>query len=82
MTRKPRKYYTLIARDGSPGCPWSPQFGDYDRKTVADELADYREQGFKRSELRIIETSARQAEIDAAVSALNRECGYYSEVTQ
>ena len=66
-----RPYYTLLVRDGSPGCQWSPEFGDYDQDTVKAELDDWRDQGFKRSELKIIKTAAKQADIMAKVAELN-----------
>lgn len=76
---KPRLYHTLIVRDGSPGCPWGPDFGDYDLQTVKDERADRRDQGFKASELRIITTADSQDEIRDAVREINRKAGLFSE---
>lgn len=65
-------YYTLADLvDGR----WAPQFGDYDRRVVADELADMaRNMGRgARARLRIIRTeTARGAEITAAMATLNR----------
>ncbi|WP_085025256.1 hypothetical protein [Ensifer aridi] len=66
-----RKYHTLVAIDGSPGCPWAIEFGDYDLETVKDEYADMRDRGWKAKELKIITTGDTQAEIDAAVAKLN-----------
>jgi hypothetical protein len=68
-----RRYFTLVSIDGSPGCPWSPEFGDYDRRIVEGELDDYRDRGWKAKELKIIETGDTQAEIDAAVRDLNKD---------
>lgn len=74
-----RKYHTLIVIDGSPGCPWSPQFGDYDIETVKAERDDYREQGYKARELRIITTDDSSSAIRDAIIRVNRKAGLYSE---
>lgn len=65
------KYYTLVTKDADGR--WSPQFGDYVRSVVKEELAHYRESyGYKRDELKIIETSSeRQQEINHAINSLN-----------
>lgn len=76
---KTRPYHTLIVIDGSPGCPWSPQFGDYDIETVKAERDDYREQGYKARELRIITTASTQTAIRDAVRTINRDAGLFSE---
>ncbi|MQW73435.1 hypothetical protein GHK50_20930 [Sinorhizobium medicae] len=68
-----RKYHTLVVIDGTPGCRWSPEFGDYDLETVKDERDDYLDRGWKRRELQIITTGDTQAEIDAAVAELNKD---------
>lgn len=68
-----RKYFTLLTIDGTPGCPWSIQFGDYDCPTVEDERDDYLDHGWKRRELKIITTGDTQAEIEAAVAELNKD---------
>jgi hypothetical protein len=73
MAMANRKYFTLLSIDGSPGCPWAIEFGDYDRDTVWDEFLEMRDRGWKRSELQIITTGDTQAEIEAAVSKLNEE---------
>lgn len=63
------RYYTLVARD-SKADKWAPQFGDYDREVVEQEMEDQ-----KDSEtfafFKVISSGASQAEIDAAVSKLN-----------
>ena len=69
-----RKYFTLIER-----CPisktWSPQFGDFDRNVVVEEGQSMHDQiGFtisKGTKFKIISTSPKQADINAAVAALN-----------
>jgi thiamine pyrophosphokinase len=35
-----RLYYTLFTREDDQ--TWYPQFGDFDRKAVKDEVAEYR----------------------------------------
>jgi hypothetical protein len=76
MARKPRTYFTLIARDDSPGCPWSIEFGDYVKSVVRDEAEEYRDQGLKT---KIIETGETQREINEAVAAINKAAGYWSD---
>ena len=66
-----RKYHTLLSIDGSPGCPWGIEFGDYDLDTVKEEWAELRDRGWKRGELKIITTGDTQAEIEAEVARLN-----------
>lgn len=73
MARTPRPYYTLAVIDGSPGCPWSPEFGDHDKAVVQQELEDWLDQGFKRRELKIITTGGTETEIMAAIAELNKE---------
>lgn len=68
-----RKYHTLLSIDGSPGCPWAIEFGDYDIDVVNAERADYRDHGWKAKELRVITTGDTQADIEAAVAALNKD---------
>jgi len=68
-----RKYFTLVSIDGSPNCPWAIEFGDYDHDTVWDEYLDMRDRGWKRSELKILTTGDKQADIDAAVALLNKD---------
>jgi hypothetical protein len=63
----PRRYFTLCTLDEGR---WSPQFGDYQRSLVEAEAEDYRRE-YRRHDLKIIVTGARQADIDSAVSALN-----------
>ena len=64
------KYFTLVQRDDDKS-PWTIDFGDYDRATVVDELGDRNDHGIKKSNLKIITTSAHQFDINAAVAALN-----------
>lgn len=64
-----RVYYTLAVRDGDT---WSPQFGDYSRSTVKDELDDWVDSGnFTRKRCKIVTSGDTQAEINAAIAKLN-----------
>lgn len=65
----PKPYYTLaVLIDGR----WSPEFGDYDRDVVDDEMRDtYLDGGWKRNQCRIVRTADDQAAITAAIAKLN-----------
>ncbi len=66
-----RKYYTLLARDGKTA-PWSIQFGDYDRETVATERDDWAQSGtYLKRDMMIVETGPKQADFLAKVDHLN-----------
>jgi len=69
--KKPRPYYTLLAYDGSPGCQWAIEFGDYDLATVKEERDIYRDSGWEARHLKIITTTDLQADIEATVRELN-----------
>jgi hypothetical protein len=70
-----KKYFTLVVKE--PNGPWSPQFGDYERDTVVEEMADYKQhvgQGCsfeKGTKFKIVTTGETQAAIEAAVAKLN-----------
>ncbi|HKD77295.1 MAG TPA: hypothetical protein VKB76_17455 [Ktedonobacterales bacterium] len=70
-----KRYFTLLAKE--PHKKWQPQFGDYDRECVEDELADYRDHVGdgdtwpKGTKFSIIGTNDDQASIDACVAKLN-----------
>ncbi len=68
-----KRYFTLVSIDGSPGCPWGIEFGDYDYDTVWDEFLEMRDRGWKRSELKILTTGDKQADIESAVAELNKD---------
>lgn len=64
-----RKYFTLAQRIEGV---WYPQFGDYDRAVVDQERQDWRDAGTAlASDLRVISSGARQADINAAIAKLN-----------
>lgn len=67
-----RRYHTLLCRAGV-GQPWAIEFGAYDKADVTAERDDYIDgwQNFKRTNLKIITTSDRQADIAAEVARLN-----------
>jgi hypothetical protein len=71
--RQPRPYYTLVVHEGDhiADNPWGIAFGDYDLDTVEAERDEYRDKGWKAKELKIITTTDKQADIDAAVHELN-----------
>lgn len=68
-----KKYYTLVIREDGI---WSPQFGDYDKSVVTQEAIDSysRDCDGKRipvKDRKVLTTGPRQADINAAVAALN-----------
>lgn len=72
--RATRPYYVLAANEGShiASNPWGVAFGDYDKETVKSERDDYRNNGWKARELKIIKcSSAKQATVDAEIAKLN-----------
>jgi hypothetical protein len=68
-----RKYYTLAVLPKAEGQQWSPQFGDYDREVVAQELEDTKADWPKGSKFKIITSDGKQAAINAEIDALNRQ---------
>jgi len=63
-----RRYHTLLTRtDGR----WGIEFGDWDREVVVEEMLDSYAADFKAKDRKIIATSGKQADINAAVAALN-----------
>ncbi len=68
---KTRSYYTLAVRE--PDSAWGPQFGDYDRKVVAQELQDTRSDWPRGSKFMILQTDGHQRSINEAVARLNGE---------
>jgi hypothetical protein len=73
MSKKPKRYHTLAARQ--PGQLWSPQFGDYDKATVESELNYERDHigvtWAKGTKFRIVSSMDEQAAIEAAIARLN-----------
>jgi hypothetical protein len=63
-------YYTLVTRENGK---WGPQFGDYDRKIVMQELRDSYLGLYKLNDMKIISTGPKQADINEAVRKLNAE---------
>ena len=69
MARK-RTYFSLLVRFPDTG-RWSPEFGDYTRAVVEEEMRDYRDHDYKARDLKIIATGDKPADVSAAVRALN-----------
>lgn len=65
-------YYTLLIRDDKTS-PWRPEFGDYSKAVVQDELDDNRQSGEKLINMKIIKTEANQRAVNEAVAKLNRK---------
>jgi hypothetical protein len=67
-----RPYFTLACRDdaGTDAARWSPQFGDYDRAIVEDELEEYA-RDYRKADLKIVRSDHTQAAINAAIAKLN-----------
>ncbi len=63
-----RKYYSLLVKLDNR---WSPQFGDYVRKVVADEGDDTKHHYPKGTKMKIICTGDTQASIMAEVTRMN-----------
>lgn len=61
------RYYTLVIREDGK---WAPQFGDYKKSVVVQEITDSYHHIPKGNRL-IIETEEDQASIDIAVFDMN-----------
>jgi len=73
-----RKYFTLVQYYETLD-KWMIEFGDYDRTCVIFELEDYKDHGVKSKNLKIIQTSDKGKDINAAVDALN---GYNPDLVE
>lgn len=69
-TRRTRKYYILVERDTHLSA-WKIHHGDYKRADVEAERQDRRDHGAKATNLRIIETTDQQEDIDRRLERLN-----------
>lgn len=65
---KGRTYYSLALRDDNHGFCF--EFGDYDRKTVEYEMAEYTAHDYLKRNARIVSSTDDQASIEAAIIAL------------
>ena len=66
-----RQYHSLLLNSGTPEAPaWGVEFGDYSKRTVEDERAEYR-RDYPAKALRIVTTGDKQADIAAEVARLN-----------
>lgn len=69
-----RQYYTLAVWPKADGQQWSPQFGDYDREYVEQELDDTRKDWPRGTKFKIVRTATdTQAAINTAIDELNRK---------
>lgn len=68
---KGKRYFSLLTKE--PDGQWAPQFGDYDRETVAEEMESYREDSGwpEGTKFRILSSGDTQAAINEAVAKLN-----------
>jgi hypothetical protein len=64
-----RKYFTLVIKE--PGQSWSPQFGDWYKECVEQELDDVRSDWPRGTKFKIICTGGSQAHINDAIDQLN-----------
>lgn len=73
MTKKKRPYYTLLLREKNG--LWYPEFGDYDRKVVFQEMQDTMNSGsfVRGTKCKIILTSDAQADVLAGVMHENTQ---------
>lgn len=62
------RYFTLAIREEGV---WAPQFGDYQRSTVKDEMGEYSDHDVKSCDMKIVVSEDDQASIDAAIRELN-----------
>ena len=62
-----RTYYTLAIKIAGE---WTPEFGDYDREVVEDEMAYYGNE-YKQREMKIVATSDEQQDIESPIDSLN-----------
>ena len=65
-----RKYHMLFVRDDKNN--WTPQFGDYDRHTVIEEMGDSYADVPKADIVILPLPNARQSTCDHAVRSLNK----------
>ncbi len=63
-----RDYFTLVIRDNGI---WGPQFGDYERWVVEEEANDSYSD-YRKADRKIIRTSVRKRDVDAAIAKLNQ----------
>ena len=63
-------YYTVIFRENMHS-KWGVHFGDFDHEVAKDEMESLFEHGYKRSQSKIIQTTAEQSDIDNVIDHLN-----------
>lgn len=67
--KKVRSYFTLAVQE--PQGKWSPQFGDYDRDLVVQELQDQKSDWPKGTHFKVVHSGPSQSEINAKIAAMN-----------
>mgnify|MGYP007047686121 CR=1 FL=1 len=63
-------YYVLLIRDDMHS-PWGVHFGCFHKETVTDERDDLKDGGMRASQIKIIQSTGTQADIDEMVKHLN-----------
>ncbi len=63
-----RQYHSIITREDGK---WSPQFGDFDKEVVKQEMEDSYRENFKAKDRKIITTGSSQKDINDAIAKLN-----------
>ena len=63
-------YYVMVMRSESDGF-WYPQFGDFDKEVVKDEIENEKDSGCLSKGIKMISCAPHQKNIDAAVKELN-----------
>ncbi len=67
-----KTYWTLALRDDGD-LVWRPEFGSYSKAEVLAEKAGYTNYAYLTRNARVIGSGDAQADIDAAIAALNAE---------
>lgn len=69
MNANAKRYFSLLVRENGK---WAPQFGDYSKSVVKSELREWRDNGAKAGDLKIVEHDDSKAALDAAIARLNQ----------
>lgn len=67
---KTKTYYVMIERD-SASEPWAVQAGSYERSDILAEVQDRLDHDVRVSNIKVLTTTDKQADIDAAIVRLN-----------
>lgn len=63
-------YHTILTREDGHS-PWEIHNGFWDRDDALGEAVCAREMGYRKSDVKIIQTDGRQSQIDEVVAHLN-----------